>query len=340
MQVLIIKLSSMGDLVHAFQGIAEAKTHVPKLQLTWVVESPFADILRLQESIDKIIISDLRVWKKNKFRALWSGHISAFICQLRQVKYDLIIDAQGLIKSAILAKLARGPSIGFDKNSARESLASYFYQKKYYIDKNQHASLRLRQLFSKTFKYPINLKFNQFGINSSYIRTFNHSKPYCVFIVPTTWINKHYPVIFWQVLVKEIGAKGFEILFPAKGTKNLNLVQILINELPYCHVLPAMNLLEMAGVLHQANSVIGVDTGLTHLSAALGVKTIGLFGPSSAFLSGSLGPCAINLSVEYECSPCLSRKCKKVYYNETPPCYQSLNPERVLKAWTNTQSKI
>jgi heptosyltransferase-1 len=130
MHVLLIKTSSMGDVIHALPALTDAMRAIPGIRFDWVVEEAFQEIPAWHPAVDRVIPVALRRWRKKPLKALISGEWRRFKRALRERQYDLVLDSQGLMKSAWLAQKARGPRAGFDKKSAREPLASWFYQKK------------------------------------------------------------------------------------------------------------------------------------------------------------------------------------------------------------------
>src|SRR5688572_10593662 len=139
MRVLLIKLSSMGDLIHSLPALTDAMQHLPNLEITWVVEPAFQEIAQWHPAVKRIIPMPLR---GKKYKQIWQA-----IKEIRSQKYDLVIDAQGLFKSAVISRLAKTKvRAGLDWTSVREPLASLFYNRKYAVVWTQHAVIRLRKL--------------------------------------------------------------------------------------------------------------------------------------------------------------------------------------------------
>ena len=184
--VLLVKTSSLGDILHLLPALSDAQQHFPDLVFHWVVEESFAEVASWHPSVEKVIPIALRRWRRKPWHTLWSGELPRFVRTLRAQPYAQIIDAQGLIKSALIAKLARGWCIGFDRDSARESLAAQCYQRSIRIDRNNHALNRLRQLFASALHYPQPQSPPDYGLNSLFSaeerakepRDFQASKPY------------------------------------------------------------------------------------------------------------------------------------------------------------------
>ena len=150
-RVLLVKTSSMGDVVHALPAVSDAAAHGH--QIDWVVEEAFADVAGLHPDVHEVIPVAVRRWRKNPVAS--RTEIKQFVARLREVKYDLVLDSQGLIKSALLTLFARGPSVGFSHTTAREPLAALTYRRHCMVPKGQHAVLRQRQLFSQALNYSL-----------------------------------------------------------------------------------------------------------------------------------------------------------------------------------------
>ncbi|MGB0692771.1 MAG: lipopolysaccharide heptosyltransferase I, partial [Pseudomonadales bacterium] len=146
MKVLLVKTSSLGDVIHALPAVTEAAQNVPNMELTWVVEEGFADIPARHPAVKRVVPVALRRWRRN-----WIGaqqEVGGFLRDLRGETYDLVLDSQGLLKSAVIALVARGPVAGYDRHSAREGLAAAFYQQHAPVDRRLHAVMRQKQLFA------------------------------------------------------------------------------------------------------------------------------------------------------------------------------------------------
>ena len=358
MKILIIKLSSLGDLIHTFPAITEAMQKnrelnlYPSLQFDWLVDESFKDVPNFQPYIHQVFTVPLR--KKNYLTALKK---LINIKKLNQAKpYDLIIDAQGLIKSAallfLLKKIAH-KTIGLDFHSARESYASFFYQEKFSIPKNLHAIDRLRLLFSKALNYPITLETHIINsiTNSITNPTIDSSPPTwetnppikVLFLHGTTWPTKQWPDVYWIQLGKILSQKNMQILLPWYGPEEHTRVLSFQKQIPNSLILPSYSLKEFFNFLKTTppNLIIAVDTGLTHLAAALNIPMISLFGPTSAEKTGPKGENQTILNADFPCAPCFSKTClylKKLGTKTkiTPPCFESLNPEIVSQMVNKT----
>ena len=194
MKLLIVKLSSLGDVIHTLAAVTDVKRAFPNAQIDWLVDSQFSDIPNLHPGVHQVFSSPLRELKKKIFCLSTWKKMQSLIHQLRQERYDVIVDAQGLLKSAIFSRMARGKSIGFDSKSIRESAASSCYHQSISVSRTQHAVTRLRILFSKALQYAMPDSAPDFGIRDNVLQsvTDSHEKT-VVFLHGTTWHSKQYP---------------------------------------------------------------------------------------------------------------------------------------------------
>jgi heptosyltransferase-1 len=330
MKVLIVKTSSLGDVIHTLPALTDAAKAIPDISFDWVVEESFQDIPRLHPNVNKIIPVSVRRWRKN----FWANRtaIKASIQDIQSEQYDAVIDAQGLIKSAFFTRYAKGETYGLSKTSCREPLASLAYQHKIDVPKGQHAITRVRQLFANSLGYEFADAGFSYGLNKEDFPVPKSLKqPYLVLLHGTTWASKHWPNEYWQELVSLATNQGFNVYLPWGD----DVEKIRANELAAvsdsAYVLPKSSIKALAAILMHANGVVGVDSGLAHLAAACGTPAITLYGSTSAVLTGTMGDCNKALQAQFECSPCLKKACA---YDKPslvkPACYQTLPAQSVL----------
>jgi len=365
MRCLIIKTSSLGDIIHTLPALTDAVNAIENIQFDWVVEENFQEIPSWHPAVKQIIPVALRRWKKNFFKSFFGNEWKEFKQQLRLQHYDVIIDAQGLLKSALLTRLVKGKSYGLDKTSAREPIASHFYRYPLSINKNQHAVERVRLLFAKALGYKVPIELD-YGIKNTFLE-FSQStekqtpkKAQILFFHGTTWETKHWPEVYWLQLAELLTEEGYEVLLPWGNKEEKLRAEKIKNELDNTAdssqhkgsaiVLPKMTLNEMVGQLAQVAGVIAVDTGLAHLAAALDIPLVSLFGPTNPGLTrpyGSNKGRQLQLQVDYACIACLKRKCELTTGNGSsnksasadlktqqinPACFRELSPDKVKQA--------
>ncbi len=340
-KVLIVKMSSMGDVIHTLPAITDAKAAYPDIQFDWVVEPGFAEIPSWHPAVNKVISAPLRQFRKMPWQSFKQGQWGRLIKQIRENRYDLIIDAQGLFKSAIVAYFAKGKHAGLHYQSAREKWASLLYQKRVIVPWQQHAVERVRQLFAKALDYSLPKTAPQYGIDVNRLPALTHGAQTILFLHGTTWPTKHWPQTFWEQLAYIVGEQGYQVLLPwgneSEKTRSLAIKQ-------YCEshgakivpmVLPKHTLAELTTLLSQAKGVVAVDTGLGHMAAAMAAPTVSLYGPTAAQLTGAYGPWQQHMSSTLACSPCFGRECKQGQaFAIMPPCFESIAPRTV---WQNLQ---
>jgi heptosyltransferase-1 len=335
MRLLIIKTSSLGDVIHTLPAVTDAYQYYPELQCDWVVEEAFSEIPAWHPVVKRVIPVALRQWRKHLWQTWFSGAWRKFTQTLTQQPYHKVIDAQGLIKSAFLTYQVQGLRCGLDRYSAREPLATLAYQQRYAIPKNQHAVTRVRQLFAAVLGYPVPESPPDYGI----INHFQHQSPptdappIIVFLHGTTWLTKHWPSHFWMILAERVTAAGLAVRLPWGNEQEYERALQIATIHPNIRLIPKSNLHDIAVVLAQAQAVVGVDTGLAHLAAALAVPSITLYGATQPALTGTYGQQQQHLQARFPCAPCLSKKCT---YRESslvfPACYEDLSVERVWEA--------
>lgn len=289
MRVLVIKTSSMGDVIHTLPALTDAAAAIPGIVFDWVVEEGFAEIPRWHPAVDKVLPVAIRRWRKTPLKALQGIEWKAFKGQLRKETYDLVIDAQGLLKSALLTRLVKAPRAGFDRDSVREKIAAWFYHRHYHVPREQHAVERTRQLFAQALGYEKPAGRGDYAIDTQLFKLSGERDPYLMFLHGTSRHDKHWPESYWIELCREATAAGFDVRIPwgseAERERALRIAEVSER----AKVLPKLNLQGVAAELQRADLVVSVDTGLGHLAAALGRPTVALYGPTSPDRVGTYG---------------------------------------------------
>ncbi len=340
MKILLIKMSSMGDIFHTFPAITDLKAHCPDSEIDWVVEDSFKEIVDWHPGVNQVIPINLRQWMKERSGKSWQ-EFKTWRKQLLAKNYDLIIDAQGLLKSAVISKVANASCIhGFDKKSARESIASLFYQKQYRINKEQHAVERTRQLFGSVFHYTPAAGLN-FGIKQNF-SSITKDPQKLIFIIGTSWVTKLWSTQHWQTLANIAIAHDYQVEIVWGSPSEQVIADNIISECPQAtRTQGRLSITTIAEKLVGAAAVIGLDTGFSHLAGALETPTIALYGATSPTKVGLIGSHTVNLQIEQplHCMPCHKRQCRWLdeHSTETPPCMSGIEPQQV---WSQLQQVL
>jgi heptosyltransferase-1 len=332
MRVLLIKTSSLGDLIHTLPALSDAATALPGTRFDWVVEEAFAEIPTWHPAVDRVIPVALRRWRKAPWRAWQSGEWRQFRRRLNEQPYDAVIDAQGLLKSAFITRLAAGPSFGLDRHSAREPLAARFYDHPMPVPRGRHAIERVRSLFAQCLAYSLEgLPLNH-GVAVERLAPSPYACPYLVFLHGTSWPSKHYPEAHWERLIGLAGDAGYRVLLPWGSEPERQRAERLAGSGVAAELLPGLSLSELAGVLAQAAGVVAVDTGLAHLASALERPGLFLYGPTNVKLTGVIGTGRQTLQAELDCVPCLKRRCPRPDTTDgRPVCLERIAPQEVFR---------
>lgn len=319
MRVLLVKLSSLGDVVHTFPALTDALALVENLQLDWAVEEAFAPIARLHPAVRKVVVVPMRRLKRMPFFGLLSAEADAVRRALAEEPYDVVIDAQGLMKSALIARLAQGRRHGFDRESARESLASVIYHHRHRVPEVEHMAERIRKLFAAALGYSIEGRPLDTGLRPAPLP--DGDPPHLVFFHGTTWPTKTWTVAAWRDLAAVAEKAGHRVLLFTQGAAEEARVAAIAKGRPAVQPLPPQPLDTLVPLIASASGVVSVDTGLGHLSAAFGVPTVGLYGPTDPRLTGLVGARVRELVSKRSCAPCEKGRCRIAPETvEGPPC--------------------
>lgn len=277
-KILIVRSSSLGDLVHMLPAISDIHSHFPEAQIDWVVEENFAEIPAWHPAVHEVIVISHRRWRKKWLSRETTVERRAFVQNLRQRDYDIVLDMQGLMKSAWVVRQAKGRRHGLDWHSARESLASLFYDERHKVEFWQPAVQRQRLLASLALKYTYT------GAPDFGLQRFTDNTPiqdYAVIMPSASRDDKLWPEQDWLEVFGILKEAGLGLKLLAGNEKETARAQALIRDFDNAEVLPRMSLTEVATLLAACRIMVGLDSGLTHLAAALGRPTIGIYSAST-----------------------------------------------------------
>tara|TARA_B100000686_G_C16598409_1_gene867334 strand:- start:71 stop:1048 length:978 start_codon:yes stop_codon:yes gene_type:complete len=291
MKILIIKLTSMGDLMHALPALTDASKQIPNIEFDWVVDESFSEIPLWHPKVNSVIKTNHRIWKRNIFSFKLLNEINNIKKILNNKNYDAVIDMQNNLKSAAVSYLIKEPVNGMDKESVREYLAHFAYQFKHSIAKDDHAINRQRNLLAMSLDYKIKEEKLDYGITTN-----NFKKPklqlpknYLFLVHNASWPSKMWPISYWQKLIKYINQEGFVGLLPSGSIEEYERAREIASVSDQCIALKTLSLNETAFIINQAEGCICSDTGLAHLAALLNKPSVTMYSVTKTGLIGTKG---------------------------------------------------
>ena len=284
--ILFIKTSSLGDVIHHMPALTEARAQRPDARFAWLAEEAFAPLVRLHPAVDRVVPVAWRRWRKSLWSPATLGEIGASIRAVRAERYDEIIDTQGLVRSAAMARLAHGRRHGYDRASIREPLATAFYDVRYRVSRDLHAVERNRILTGRVLGYQPQ-GAPDFGLDRSRLR--REGPRYAVLLHATARPEKEWPEADWVALGTALAGEGYDLALPWGSFAEKARADRMAASLPGARVPERQPLDSVARLMASAELVVGVDTGLMHLAAALSVPLVAIFTGSKPHLTGPVG---------------------------------------------------
>ena len=303
MNILIVRVSSLGDVVHNMPMLADLRRHVPNAQIDWVVEESYASLVRLNDSVRQVIPFALRRWRKSLGSAATRAEMRAFRNALRATAYDLVFDTQGLIKTGLVMRMARlapgGRRIGLanaTEGSGYEPLSRLFHTTSVPVAPRTHAVQRARDVAAAALGYhadgPADFNLHAPALQPAWLP----AQPYAVFFHGTARAAKQWPEAHWIALGRQLVARGLVLLLPWGSASEQAAAQRIAAGVPGAQVLPALPLMEAVTLAQRATLAVGVDTGLTHIAAAFERPTVELYCDSPRWKTeGNWSPSIVNL---------------------------------------------
>ena len=287
-RVLIVKTSSMGDVVHALPALSDMLRALPGLQVDWLVEAPFAAIPRLHPGVQRVLPLAWRKWRKNLFQIETRAAIAALRAELRLERFDAVLDLQGLLKSVLWGLQARGPLLGYGFGSIREPAASLFYRRRAEVSRDLQAVERCRRLAALHLGYAMPQSAPDFGIAPP-AGSWSVAGPSAALIPCASRPEKLWPEDRWIAVGQHLRAAGLTpVLVWGSAEERLRAERIAAG----CggRVPPFLSVADTAAMLGQARQIVGLDTGFSHLGAAFGAPTLGIYCDHEPGLAGITGP--------------------------------------------------
>lgn len=365
-KILMVKMTSMGDVLHVLPALEDIAERVTDVSIDWMVEDSFAEIPSWHPLVDRVIPVASRRWRQLSWANLKA--FVAFVQELRREQYDYIIDAQGLMKSAIFSRFARlkrgrwqdrqqgGRRIGFAGNSIKEWPAAWLYSKRVTVARNEHAVDRIRQLIGGGLDARITSVKRSYKILEGVERAAKKmNQPMLINAVQaaasrnahgdqatlghifllhgTTWATKHLPEQLWYRIAEQVVAEHYTPVLAWGNEQELQRAQRIAEQVAGAVVLPKASLTALAQLLATAQGAIAVDTGLGHLAAALDIPCVSLYGATDPTLTGTYGYYQAHLQAEFACAPCLAKECTELRPGSTePPCYATFGAATAWRA--------
>ena len=287
-RILLVKTSSLGDVVHALPAVTDVRTALPGASIDWVVEEAYASIPGLHPGVGDVLAVAVRRWRRSWWRTATRADIAQSLRRVRAREYDAVIDAQGLVKSAVITLAARGKRYGFSWRSAREPLAA-INRHAFDIPWSLHAVARNRLLVARALGYEVPSSCD-YGIRAAAARfEWLPDDPYAVLLHASSGDYKLWPEASWIELGGELTNAGLRCVLPWGNARERDCAARIGRKLPSAIVAPALSVAQFPGLFAGARAVVGVDTGLTHLAGALGVPTVGIYVATDPAATGLYG---------------------------------------------------
>ncbi len=284
-RILFIKTSSLGDVIHHMPALVDARKARGDATFAWLVEEAFAPLVRLHPAVGEVIPVAWRRWRKSLYAPKTMQEIAASLRAVRSRNYDDIVDTQGLLRSAMIARTAHGRRHGYDFASIREPLASIFYDVRHRVGRNLHAVERNRILSGLALGYAPQGS-PDYGLDRAQFA--GAGTRYAVLLHATARPEKLWAETNWIALGKALG-RGLELYLPWGTEIERSRSERISAEVAGARVIERMPLDQVAKLIAGAQYVVGIDTGLLHLAAALGVPLVAIFTGSQPSLTGPVG---------------------------------------------------
>ena len=285
--VLFVKTSSLGDVVHQMPALTEARRRLPHARFSWLVEEAFAPLVRLHPAVDDVIPVATRRWRRSIHLPSTWREMAAAARAIRAHAYDEIVDTQGLFRSAVMAKVAHGRRHGYDTASVRERSASSLYDVRHGVPRDQHAIARNRRLTGLALGYEPDGPID-FGLDRGKLVD-SAGRSYGILFHATARPEKEWPEAHWIALGKALAGRADTLVLPWGDERERARSARIAAALGNARVPERQSLDRVAALIAGASFVVGVDTGLLHLAAALGVPLVSIFAGSDPELTGPLG---------------------------------------------------
>lgn len=277
-KILLVRTSSLGDIIHTLPVAYDIKRAMPEVKLHWLAEESFADVCKLSPFVDVVKRTAFRRWRKAVLSSKTWREIGAVRADLRAEQYDAVIDEQGLLRSAWAASWTKSNVFGYSRDTVRESFASLFYKEMKRLPESIGTVRRYRKMAALCLGYSIDEGHPKFGLKAPELpKNLPLPQNYAALFVSTSQERKNWQEERWEALVRELGTKGLDSVLFWGNEKEKSRALRIAGRMPFVHVLPHMSIPAVAAVVSRAKIGIGVDTGLMHLAAALARPCVGIW---------------------------------------------------------------
>jgi lipopolysaccharide heptosyltransferase I len=339
-RILLIKLSAFGDVIHALPTLEALRSLFPQAHITWLVEEAFAPLLAGHPALNEVwAIPRLRFVQQSV--GSQAARLARMVRRVRAQPFDLVIDLQGLLKSALWAALARSPrKIGYDRT--REGSSLVLTEKLPPYDPEAHAVLRYLNVARHlgASEAPPHFRLEHLLADSGEILGEIPRKPYVVLHPGARWATKLWPEVQWAKLAARLTDQGLAVVLTG-SPGDAALAEAIVTQCPA----PVINLAgrtdikALAAVLKGAALAVTTDTGPMHLAAALGTRVVALFGPTAPWRTGPFGEGHEIIRLDMQCSPCFRRECPEpICLKELPVDMVTATCEKMLSPGENPGS--
>lgn len=283
--VLVVRPSSLGDIVHTLALVSDIAMHAPGTAVDWVAEEAFVSLVRLDPRVRSVVPLAFRRWRRKPGLPTTLRQFRAFVHDLREPRYTAILDLQEQLKGALVARLARGRRHGFDRRNIREPIATLLDDEHHAIARDQHFIDKARALAGAALGYTVSGP-PRWQLAPPATNPAMPAGPYAILFHATSRADKLWPEADWRAVIAHFAQASFTVLLPWANDDERARSERLAHAAPNAIVLPRQSLSELATLARSAEVVVGVDTGLTHLAAALGTPTVAIFTTTDPALAG------------------------------------------------------
>jgi heptosyltransferase-1 len=343
--ILIVKTSAIGDVIHTLPSLWSLRAHFPEAHIAWLIEESAADLVIGHPALNRVLVARRKTWlndlRAGRISRALSGFVQ-FIGELRDTRYDLVIDFQGLLKSAMWVVLTRGTrKVGFGRGMEH---AEYSYlalnERIPAVNMNQHAIDRSLQLLKAIGVPPVEIRYalpvsaQHESEAATLLRVCGvREEDRFVAINPMArWPTKLWEPQFFASLAERLEGQGISVVFTGGHQDGSALDEIgRFMTHPHRRLDGRTSLNNLAALYRRAQVVVTTDSGPMHLAAAVGTPIVALFGPTAPWRTGPYGPNHVVLRTALTCSPCFRKQCLTTLYEERA-CMKRLSVDQVVHA--------